>query len=63
MIPDGEDFTRIELGVLVKVYGKIKEFRDKRQLNVEFLRILSDYGCLACFKLWIDHLAFIDVTL
>ena len=42
MIPEDEDLTRIELGALVNVYGKIKEFRDERQLTVEFLRILSD---------------------
>ena len=38
---DEEDSIGIELGMLVKVHGKIKEFDDKRQLTVEFLRILS----------------------
>ena len=37
---DDEKYTSITLGLLVKVDGKIKIFREERQINVEMMSIL-----------------------
>ena len=39
---DEEDSTREELGMLIKVHGRIKKYNNERQLIVDYKSILSD---------------------